>query len=277
MLSYQHAYHAGSPADLHEHVALSVLLAPMAGRGALYAESHAGRGLYDLASAEAGKTGEAAAGIGALAAACPEGPPDGTLWDVLSALRGRDGATAYPGSPCVAASLLRAEDRLVLHERHPAEHAALRRARPALDAFGRGRGGPYVEVTSADGHAALRALRPAARPGLALIDPSFEVKDEYGEAAETMIALARAWPAGIVMLWYPILPAARHEAMAQRVAETLGGAMRRHEAPYRDPPARGMVGSGLLIAGIGEAEEARLGAAWAPLAPVLLEAPFRRP
>ncbi|MEO1276165.1 MAG: 23S rRNA (adenine(2030)-N(6))-methyltransferase RlmJ, partial [Pseudomonadota bacterium] len=33
MLSYQHAYHAGSPADLHKHVALAVLLAPLAPPG----------------------------------------------------------------------------------------------------------------------------------------------------------------------------------------------------------------------------------------------------
>ncbi|MEM9762597.1 MAG: 23S rRNA (adenine(2030)-N(6))-methyltransferase RlmJ, partial [Pseudomonadota bacterium] len=267
MLSYQHAYHAGSPADLHKHVALAVLLAPLAGRGALYVESHAGRGLYDLSSAEAGKTGEAAAGLGTLAAASPDGPPEGPFWDVLLALRGRDGPSAYPGSPAVAASLLGAADRISLHERHPAELEALRRGRAALDAFGRGRAGPAVEVIGADGHAALRTLRPGAqrgtragvRRGLALIDPSYEVKSEYKDAADTVVALTRSWPQGIIMLWYPILPAARHNAMVEAVASVLGSNALRHEALYRNPPERGMTGSGLLIVGItAQAAEALL-------------------
>ena len=50
MLSYHHAYHAGGPADLHKHIVLAELLARLTGkpRGITYAETHAGRGLYDL-------------------------------------------------------------------------------------------------------------------------------------------------------------------------------------------------------------------------------------
>jgi 23S rRNA (adenine2030-N6)-methyltransferase len=62
MLSYQHAYHAGGPADLHKHAALAGLLALLKrkkGRAITYLETHAGRALYDITSAEALKTGEA--------------------------------------------------------------------------------------------------------------------------------------------------------------------------------------------------------------------------
>ena len=77
MLSYQHAYHAGNAADLHKHVALAALLALLTAkpRGISYLESHAGRGIYDLAGPEAQKTGEAAKGIALL----PEG--EGPYWD----------------------------------------------------------------------------------------------------------------------------------------------------------------------------------------------------
>ena len=66
MLSYQHGYHAGGPADLHKHIVLAELLARLTAkpRGIAYVETHAGRGLYDLAAPEALKTGEAAQGIG---------------------------------------------------------------------------------------------------------------------------------------------------------------------------------------------------------------------
>ncbi|MEM8760477.1 MAG: 23S rRNA (adenine(2030)-N(6))-methyltransferase RlmJ [Pseudomonadota bacterium] len=274
MLSYQHAYHAGSPADLHKHVALAALLTPLAGRGALYVESHAGRGLYDLSSPEAAKTGEAASGLGRLEEASPDGPPDGSFWDVLLALRARDGGTAYPGSPALAASLFEPGDRVLLHERHPAEQRSLLRARRHLDARGRGRRGALIEISSEDGHDALRALRPWARPGLALIDPSYEVKAEYRQAADTTIALAEAWPAGIVMLWYPILPAGRHGAMAETVMRALGRRVVRHEAPYRNPPTRGMTGSGLLITGLDDTMADAVATAWRPLSPVLQDAPL---
>ena len=69
MLSYQHGYHAGGPADLHKHIVLAELLARLTAkpRGIGYLETHAGRGLYDLAAPEARKTGEAAQGIARIA------------------------------------------------------------------------------------------------------------------------------------------------------------------------------------------------------------------
>ncbi|MEM9765236.1 MAG: hypothetical protein AAF968_22500, partial [Pseudomonadota bacterium] len=74
----------------------------------------------------------------------------------------------------------------------------------------------------------------------------------------------------------PILPAARHNAMVEAVAAALDGNAFRHEARYRNPPERGMTGSGLLIVGItAQAAEALL-RAWEPLAPVLQPAPFER-
>ena len=59
MLSYQHAYHAGGPADLHKHIVLAELLQRLTikPRGITSAETHAGRGLYDLSAPEARKTG----------------------------------------------------------------------------------------------------------------------------------------------------------------------------------------------------------------------------
>ena len=99
MLSYQHAYHAGGPADLHKHIVLAELLARLTAkpRGITYVETHAGRGLYDLAAPEALKTGEAGAG---------HRPPRAGPRARPSAARSprpapRRGPAAYPGSPLV--------------------------------------------------------------------------------------------------------------------------------------------------------------------------------
>jgi 23S rRNA (adenine2030-N6)-methyltransferase len=235
MLSYQHGYHAGGPADVHKHLALAGFLALLTvkDRGISYLESHAGRGLYDLAAPEAGKTGEAARGIGRLA---PGGHP---FWGALAAIRARHGATAYPGSPLLARTMLRPVDRLTLAELHPAEHAGLREAT-------RGQGAP-VAVHRRDGAEMLRALSPP-KPlrGLALVDPSYEVKDEYARTARLARDVARRWPQGVVVVWYPLLPDGRHRALTEAVMAAADGTLR-DEALFAEPPARGMVGSGLLV------------------------------
>lgn len=255
MLSYQHAYHAGNAADLHKHAALAALIDMLTAkpRGISYLESHAGRGLYDLTAAEARKTGEAAAGIGRV-------QPGGAYGRALAAVRGRFGEQAYPGSPLLAAELLRDQDRIQLCELHPAEHPALSRT------FA---GDARVSVHRRDGHEGLVALSPPRpRRGLALIDPSYEVKDEYARTARTALSVMRRWPEGVVMIWYPILPAGRHvELVGPVAAEGLPGFLR-HEVEFAARPGRGMTGSGLVFLNLPFGAEARLKAAWAECAAV---------
>ena len=235
MLSYQHGYHAGGPADLHKHIALAALLALLTrkARPITYMESHAGRGLYDLEGSQAAKTGEWRAGIGA--AATGEGP----FWQALDSVRAQHGATAYPGSPAIARALLRPTDRMVLMELHPAEHAALVE----------GMKGPGVEIHRRDGAEGLLALSPPKpRRGLVLIDPSYERKDEYAETATFALALARKWPDAAIMVWYPILSTARHVGMVSHLRSkapaTLVGETR---FPAHGGREGGMIGSGLAL------------------------------
>jgi 23S rRNA (adenine2030-N6)-methyltransferase len=234
MLSYQHAYHAGGPADLHKHAALAGMLALLTAkkRPISYIESHAGRGLYDLGAAAAAKTGEALRGVARLTEAAHP------YWTAIRAARAAGGDAAYPGSPFVARALLRPQDRLALMELHPAEHAA-------LSATMAGKG---VAIHRRDGREGLRALTPPEpRRGLALIDPSYEVKTEYAETAVLALEVASRWPEGVVMVWYPILDAPRHGALIGPVEAVAPEGMLIDEVAFRERPGRGMVGSGLLI------------------------------
>lgn len=234
MLSYQHAYHAGGPADLHKHAALAGVLALLTrkARPISYLESHAGRALYDLAGPEAAKTGEAVRGIARL------DPADHPFWTAIERTRAAHGPAAYPGSPAVARALLRPGDRMALMELHPAEHAALSAAMK----------GEGVAVHKRDGAEGLRALTPPdPRRGLALIDPSYEIKTDYVETAMLALEIAVRWPQGVVMVWYPLLPAGRHEALVGPVEAVGPAGLIRDEVTFADPPARGMYGSGLLI------------------------------
>jgi 23S rRNA (adenine2030-N6)-methyltransferase len=246
MLSYQHAYHAGGPADLHKHVALAELIARMTAkpRGISYVETHAGRGLYDLGAAEALKTGEAAQGIGRFA---PD--PASPFGRALAAVRAAQGPRAYPGSPLVARELLRSRDRMTLMELHPAEHPALVRA------IGR----PGVAIHRRDGFEGVLALAPfRPRRGLVLVDPSYEVKDEYAAAAAFVRALMAKWPEAAVMVWYPILPAGRHRELLAGLAALRTAVA---EVAFDPPPARGMTGSGLALVNAPHGAGAALAAA----------------
>lgn len=235
MLSYQHAYHAGNLADVHKHALLAEALDYLVQKPKplSYIETHAGRALYDLSGTEATKTGEAAQGI---RRAEPWFAPDHPYRRALEAARARGGSAAYPGSPLIARTLLRPDDSLTLAELHPQEEAALRTALPG------------VTVKKADGPAlALSMAPPEPRRGLALVDPSYEVKTEWRQMPKLVGQLHRKWPVGVILLWYPILASGAHRELT-RGLDALGitDAIR-HEVRF--PPAReghGMQGSGLF-------------------------------
>lgn len=235
MLSYQHAYHAGNMADVHKHAVLAVALEYLTAKDKplTYIETHAGRAIYDLDAPEALKTGEAAQGIDRLAGWFP---PEHPYARVIARTRGEHGPRAYPGSPLIASHLLRPDDRMVLAEMHPQEHAALDTALP------------WARIHFGDGvQMALATCPPTPRRGLCLIDPAYEVKTDYATMAYLVPELARKWNVGVFILWYPILADAPHTPMLRELARALPEAVS-HEVRF--PPARTghrMVGSGLFI------------------------------
>ena len=103
MLSYQHAYHAGTFADIHKHIVLTRLLAALQRKSKpfCYFETHAGRGSYDLKSQEASKTAEFSGGIRRLwQQSVPE--PAQPFLEQVKAMNKGDGLRFYPGSPLIA-------------------------------------------------------------------------------------------------------------------------------------------------------------------------------
>lgn len=237
MLSYQHIYHAGNLADVHKHALLCAMLDYLTRKDKplSYIETHAGRGLYDLAAPEAVRTGEAAAGIGAMEGRLPGDHPYRRR---LAEVRARFGDSAYPGSPLLAALSLRPGDAIHLAELHPQERAALETAMAPFRAH----------VMARDGFEAAQALTPPQpRRGLMLIDPSYEVKADYAAIPRHMAALHRKWNVGTLVLWYPLLPAAPHRPMIAALRAAFPEALC-HEVGF--PPAReghGLIGSGLFV------------------------------
>jgi 23S rRNA (adenine2030-N6)-methyltransferase len=249
MLSYQHGFHAGNLADVHKHALLAWLLAYMTAKDKplSYIETHAGRGLYDLGGPQALKTGEAAAGI---ARAEELFATDHPYIRALAATRAAHGANAYPGSPLIAAHILRAgHDRISLAELHPAEH----------DALGRSMAGQGARVYKRDGLEMAQALcPPTPRRGVLMVDPSYEVKADYASLPRALGQIARKWNVGVLVLWYPILVDGPHEALKTDLRAEMPeiACFEARFAPAR--PGHRMVGSGMAVlnAPWGMAEEA---------------------
>lgn len=237
MLSYQHIYHAGNPADVHKHALLAWVLDYLTRKDKplTYIETHAGRGLYDLSSPEALKTGEAAGGVARMVDRLPTTHP---YCQRLNEVRARFGPDAYPGSPLIAALCLRDEDTLHLAELHPQEHHALYLSLADFSAHLHQRDGFEL---------ALALTPPMPRRGLMLCDPSYEMKEDYSNIPKHFAAISRKWNVGILMLWYPILTSGAHEDMLAKMARNHPGALR-HEVRF--PPVREghrMCGSGMFV------------------------------
>ena len=199
MLSYRHGYHAGNFADVLKHVVLTSILDYMTRKDAplCYIDTHAGAGEYDLRSAFATKTGEARSGIAELWDA--DDAPQAVI-NYLDRVRKCNPSGAldkYPGSPWFAAAALRKQDRLMLCELHSSDFPLLEKL------FARDR---RVHCYREDGYRFSKGLvPPRERRGLILMDPSYELRDEYATAIASMLTLYRRFATGTYVLWYPLL------------------------------------------------------------------------
>jgi 23S rRNA (adenine2030-N6)-methyltransferase len=221
-MNYRHHYHAGNYADVFKHALLLLLLRGMQrkDKGFLYLDTHAGRGGYDLSATTALPDGR-------------ERPPEhpqgiGRFWDigglpaplvdymaVVRTFNERHGAAAgelgfYPGSPWIAQSQLRAQDRAALCELRADDAEAL-----AAD-FARQ---SNVSVHPMDGYTAVKAmLPPPEKRALVLIDPPFESAAEFADILAALREGLRRFPSGVYVIWYPITERARHEQFLQELA-----------------------------------------------------------
>lgn len=245
-MNYRHSYHAGNHADVLKHVLMLDLQAQLQNKpsAAFYLDSHGGRGAYRLSAAEAQTTLEHETGIGQLRRLDPNvllsaPSPIRAYLDALDRFD-RD-PNVYPGSPCLLAQGMRADDRLAVCELHPEEAAGLR------DNL---RGQARVALHQRSGYEALPALvPPAERRGLVLIDPPYEQQRQEFDLIET--ALQRAlerWPQGIYVLWYPIKQTVSLQPIMRRLAALPAKNILDTRLLIRadDSPLR-LNGSGMLI------------------------------
>jgi 23S rRNA (adenine2030-N6)-methyltransferase len=245
MLSYQHEYHCGNHADVLKHAVLACTIEALKKKPAplRVLDGFAGSGRYDLFGPEASRHSEYKGGITRVLAAAerPAGVPAGlqAYLEVVRALNPDGRLRFYPGSPALALALLRPEDKVDLLEQHP---RALRNLRAEVRRERR------AHVHERDAYEGLPALvPPRERRGLVLIDPSYEVKDEFKRVGAMLTACHQRWPQGVYLVWYPLIREPLAERFANRIVAT--GIRRIWQAELAMGPkrAQGLWGSGMLV------------------------------
>lgn len=242
MLSYRHGFHAGNFADVLKHTVLIHMLEYMTQKDKplRIIDTHAGAGVYKLNGPQAQKNREFDNGIGQLWAC--EQPPAAIarLIELVRTVNDGKQLQLYPGSPLIAQTLMRATDRLYLHELHPADYQFLR------DCM---RDDKRIKVADEDGFASLQALLPPPdRRALVLIDPSYEIKSDYQHLIKQLLQAHKRFATGTYAIWYPVVLRQRIDEMELALKKSgIKNIQLMEFGLQADNPEYGMTSSGMIV------------------------------
>ena len=253
MLSYRHSFHAGNHGDVLKHLCQMLLIQKLKSKdkGFCYFDTHSGAGVYQLNSEESLKTNEFKNGIERLTGHAFQNESVNNYLSLVSAYKEFN---QYPGSPEIAKSMLRPQDKIVLMEWHNQEIQNLKS----------NMGGKNIAIHHRDGYEGLLALTPPdMQRGMVLIDPSYEVASEYQQVVDTVISAYKKWNSAIFAIWYPLISDRKASSSSFESSDSKKGkseAMLDSLRQYSfknilkvelcvtgDNEAGGMYGSGMLI------------------------------
>ncbi|WP_158969040.1 23S rRNA (adenine(2030)-N(6))-methyltransferase RlmJ [Paraglaciecola sp. L3A3] len=195
MFSYRHSFHAGNHGDVLKHLCQIFILEKLKekDKGFIYFDTHSGAGVYKLNSNESLKTKEFEQGISRLHDLQSNHPQLDKYLKLIAAYKQFN---QYPGSPEIAKSLLREQDKIVLMEWNKQEVSNLKS----------NINGKNISVHHRDGFEGLLALTPPEmKRGLVLIDPPYESSSEYEQVVDTVIKTYKRWNTAIFAIWYPLI------------------------------------------------------------------------
>ncbi|MFQ3230542.1 23S rRNA (adenine(2030)-N(6))-methyltransferase RlmJ [Reinekea sp.] len=240
MLSYRHSFHAGNYADILKHIVLIECLEHLLKKDKPfdYIDTHSGAGLFDLKSEHALKLEEHVAGISKLKR--KNYPELSSYFSAIDAVNPSGGIQYYPGSPAIAKHFLRKIDRAWLYELHPADVKTLTRNMS---------GHRKTRIECSDGLKGLIAnTPPVSRRGLVLIDPSYELKNEYEKVFSALKQAYQKFPSGTYALWYPVVERRKIETLCKKFASNgIKNAQRFEFGITPDSNEHGMTSAGMIV------------------------------
>ncbi len=242
MLSYRHSFHAGNFADVLKHTVQTLIIEALKQKpkAFVYYDTHAGAGKYSLFSKYSSKNAEYKEGIEKIWQQA--NPPEeiSTYLTVIKELNPDDKLATYPGSPLIAHKIMSKQNRLEFSELHPTDYALLDQE------FGHLRS---ANIAQNDGYKHLKSkLPPIQRRGLALIDPPYELKDEYNDVIKNIKQAHKLFATGIYAIWYPVVSRHHVERFCNQFKNSgIKNILRIELNVKEDSNEDGMTGTGMVI------------------------------
>ena len=240
MLSYRHGYHAGNAADVLKHFILTYVLdyIKKKDKGFIFIDSHAGAGKYLISDPYMQKNKEYLQGIEKILQLKNDNIFLKKYLDLVKSINFNSDLKIYPGSCFLAARSLRPNDNLYFFELHPKEFLNLKK---------NFENDSRVIIENRDCYQRLKKLLPPKeKRAVILIDPSYELKDEYEKVLEMLSDCYKKFPLGVYIIWYPVLKNKKSEKFIFNVLKKKYKNLS-HVEMITDNLNNGMQGSGLFI------------------------------
>ena len=147
--------------------------------------------------------------------------------------------TFYPGSPSIISYLSDSSDKLLFYELHNNEVKLLRRHLAKQI---------NSKVYNMDGFEFfLQNINPKEKT-LVLIDPSYEIKDDFEKVVKTLKKLDEEYENVTTMIWYPVLNIENNDLFIENIRKLGSNRITRIELPLKKYNEEiGMKGSGIIL------------------------------
>ena len=240
MLSYRHGYHAGNAADVLKHFILIYVLdyIKKKDKSFIFIDSHAGAGKYLISDPYMQKNKEYLQGIEKILQLKNDNIFLKKYLDLIKSINFNSDLKIYPGSCYLAARSLRPNDNLHFFELHPTEFLNLKK---------NFKDDSRVIIENEDSYQKLnKLLPPKEKRAVILIDPSYELKDEYEQVFKMLSNCYKKFSLGVYIIWYPILKSNKAVSFTLNILKKNYKNLS-HIEMITDNLNNGMQGSGLFI------------------------------
>ena len=240
MLSYKHGYHAGNEADVLKHICLIQAYKSIKkhNKSITYVDTHSGSGIYKFASDYMSKNKEYTRGINKFENYKFDNQSINYYLKVLRNINNSKKLLFYPGSPLIMNHLTDNLDKLLFYELHNNEFNLLRKnLSKNLNA----------KIFNEDGFIFLDKINANSKK-LALIDPSYEIKDDFNKVLSTLTILNAKFENLTAIIWYPVLNIEKNDLFIENVRKIGSNRITRIELPLKQYDEEvGMKGSGIIL------------------------------
>ena len=198
MLSYRHGFHAGNFADVFKHFILVYLLNHLKTKKPLtFIDPFAGAGTYPFEDKFMQKNKEYLTGISKVLNNKIIDPYIKDYLNLIHLANNNKKISLYPGAAQFALLTLDKKDTVYLNELHSNEYLNLKK---------NFEGNSNVKIDNTDAYSNLTKMIANSKGNkLVLIDPSYELKNEYDKVLKLIKHTYSQFKDVCYMIWYPDL------------------------------------------------------------------------